>query len=95
MVLKGKSLLEDPILADFIDIELAYDGMKSDLLNLLTNYLNIVSFEYECNQYSVLFDGKDKTITIRDAVHESHSIPQHFKRVSMSVDDFLKILSQP
>lgn len=90
--LSGEELSNNTILDDFIDCELTCEGMRDDLKRLIESG-HMVSFEYECNQYSVMYEGKSKTVIIRDAVHEEHSIPEYFKRISMSAADFLKILS--
>lgn len=94
--LRGSGLSDDPILADFTDIELSYEGMRNDLKRLieLCQTGHMVSFEYECNQYNVMYDGSNGTVMIRDSVHEEHSIPEFFKRISMSEADFLEILQQ-
>lgn len=83
------------MLADFIHVELSYEKMRDDLKQLieLGQMGHMVSFEYECNQYNVMYDGSNRTMTIRDSVHEEHSIPKYFRRISMSETDFLGILS--
>ncbi len=83
---------DDPMLADFIWIELSCEEMCDDLKRLI-ELGHMISFEYECNQYNVMYDGINGTVTIRDAVHEEHSIPEYYKRISMSAADFLDILS--
>lgn len=85
---------QNSIVQSFIKIELADDEIRADLIKLISDYPNLVSFEYECNEYNVLLNGSTQTITLRNAVHEEHSIPKYYKRVYMAVDDFLKILSQ-
>lgn len=90
--LSGAELSDDPKLADFIHCELSGEGMRDDLKRLI-KLGHMVSFEYECNQYNVMYDGINGIVTIRDAVHEEHSIPVYFKRISMSAADFLRILS--
>lgn len=91
--LSGGELLREPDIADFIAIELSCEGMRDDL-KLLVSCGHMVSFEYECNEYNVMYDGKSQTVTIRNAVHEENSIPEYFKRISMSAADFLSILSK-
>lgn len=90
--LSGGELSDDPTLADFIGCELSCEGMGGDLKRLIESG-HIISFEYECNQYNVMYDGRNGIVTIRDAVHEENSIPEYFKRISMSAADFLRILS--
>ncbi len=90
--LSGGELSTDPMLADFIGCELSCEGMRDDLRRLIEPG-HMVSFEYECNQYNVMYDGIGGTIVIRDAVHEEHSISEYFKRISMTAADFLRILS--
>ena len=90
--LSGEELSNNTMLAEFIHCELTYEGMRDDL-KWLIELGHMVSFEYECNQYNVMYEGKSRTVIIRDAVHEEHSIPEFFKRISMSAADFLKILS--
>lgn len=90
--LSGEELSNNTMLDNFIKYELTCEGIADDLKQLI-ELGNIVSFEYECNQYNVMYEGKSETVIIRDAVHEEHSIPEYFKRISMSAADFLKILS--
>lgn len=90
--LSGGELSNNPTLGEFIKCELSCEGMRDDL-KWLIELGHMVSFEYECNQYNVIYDGINGTVTIRDAVHEEHSIPEYFKRISMSAADFLRILS--
>lgn len=91
--LSGEELSNNAMLDDFIFSELTCEGMRDDLKQLIESG-HMVSFEYECNQYNVMYEGKSETVIIRDAVHEEHSIPEYFKRISMSAADFLKILSK-
>ena len=91
--LSGEELSNNTLFADFIYCELTCDGIADDLKRLIESG-QMVSFEYECNQYNVMYEGKSKTVTIRDAVHEEHSIPEYYKRISMSAADFLNILSR-
>lgn len=90
--LSGSELSTDPMLADFIGCELSCEGMRDDLRRLIEPG-HMVSFEYECNQYNVMYDGIGGTIVIRDVVHEEHSISEYFKRISMTAADFLRILA--
>lgn len=90
--LSGDELSNNSTLAEFIKCELSCEGMRDDLKRLI-ELGHMVSFEYECNQYNVMYDGIRGTVTIRDAVHEEHSIPEYFRRISMSAADFLRILS--
>lgn len=90
--LSGDELSNNSTLADFIECELSCEGMSGDLKWLIGSG-HMVSFEYECNQYNVMYDGIKGTVTIRDAVHEEHGIPEYFRRISMSAADFLSILS--
>lgn len=83
------------MLADFVHIELSYEKIRNDLKQLieLGQMGHMVSFEYECNQYNVMYNRSNRTVTICDSVHEKHSIPKNFTRISMSETDFLGILS--
>ena len=90
--LSGAELSNSSTVAEFIKCELSCEGMRGDLKRLIESG-HMVSFEYECNQYNVMYDGINCIVTIRDAVHEEYSIPEYFRRISMSAADFLKILS--
>ena len=90
--LSGAELSNNSTLAEFIKCEVSNEGMRGDLKQLI-ELGHMVSFEYECNQYNVIYDGIEGVVTIRDAVHEEHSIPEYFRRISMSAADFLRILS--
>ncbi|MBD5383746.1 MAG: hypothetical protein HDR72_01935 [Ruminococcaceae bacterium] len=90
--LSGDELPNNSTLADFIECELSCEGLRDDI-KWLIELGHMVSFEYECNQYNVMYDGINGMVTIRDAVHEENGIPEYFRRISMSAADFLKILS--
>ncbi len=90
--LRCGELSDAPTLADFIHCELSCEGMCDDLKRLI-KLGHMISFEYECNQYNVMYDGINSVVTIRDAIHEKHSSPEYYKRISISAADFLDILS--
>ena len=90
--LSGGELSNNSTLDDFIKCELSCEGMRDDL-KWLIELGHMVSFEYECNQYNVMYNRVNGIVIIRDAVHEEHSIPEYFRRISMSAADFLRILS--
>ena len=75
---------------------LSNEGMRNDPERLveLGKMGRMASFEYECDRYNVMYDGSDKTVTIRGSVHGEHGIPEYFRRISMSETDFLEILQQ-
>lgn len=90
--LKGNEITKNSIFVNFTKTELSDKEVKDDLIRLCSEFPNFISFEYECNEYNVIFDRK--TVTIRNAVHEENSIPQYFKRISMSAEDFLEAVSK-
>lgn len=90
--LKDNEIPKNSIFVNFTKTELSDEEVKNDLIRLCSEFPNIISFEYECNEYNVMFSKE--TITIRNSVHEENSIPKYFKRISMSAEDFLKALSK-
>lgn len=88
--LKSNEIPKNSIFVNFIKTELTDKEVKNDLIKLCSEFPNIITFEYECNEYNVTLNKG--TVTIRNAVHEENSIPKYFKRISMSADDFLNSL---
>lgn len=90
--LKADEIPNNSMFTAFTKTELSDGEVKDDLIRLCRDFPNIVTFEYECNEYNMMFDNG--TVTIRNAVHEENSIPKFFKRISMTVEDFLAAISK-
>lgn len=79
---------------DFVDTELTGltgQDMLNDLLEISKN-LNIVYYEYECNQYNVIFDRRKSSVIIYDAVSEEWGVSQEYTRLVISQSEFIDIL---
>ena len=69
------------VITCFLKFELQNKSMLSDLINLSMNE-NLISFEYECNMYNVLFDRKNEQVIIKDCVSEENGVSNentHYK----------------
>lgn len=80
------------IIKDFIDTELENQYILNDL-SAISNLLNIVYCEYECNQYNVIFNRREDRVVISDAVSEEYGVSQEQTRAVISYPEFINILS--
>lgn len=72
--LSGEELSNNTMLDDFIYCELTCEGMRDDLKRLIESG-HMVSFEYECNQYSVMYEGKAKRLSFETQSMRSIAFP--------------------
>lgn len=77
---------------DFIRTELCYEDIKKDLI-FITELENIISYEYECNQYNVILNRYDGQIIIKDAVSEENGVEPEHSRIMLSLADFIQVLN--
>lgn len=79
-------------IVDFVKIELCNKGIKNDLI-YITKMENIVSYEYECNQYNVMLNRLDNQVIIKDAVSEENGVSEEYTRYILSLSDFVQLLN--
>lgn len=80
------------IINDFVNTELKNQYILNDLL-AISKMPNIVCYEYECNQYNVIFHRRESCVTILDSVSEEYGVLQEQTRAVISQLEFIDILS--
>jgi len=80
------------IINDFVNTELKNQYILNDLL-AISKMSNIAYYEYECNQYNIIFHRCDSCIIILDAISEEYGVLQEQTRAIISQSEFINILS--
>lgn len=92
---KGENIIRgfnNNFIVEFIQTELCNKAIKNDLI-YITKMENIISYEYECNQYNVILNRLDKQVIIKDAVSEENGVSEEYTRYTLSLSDFIQVLN--